>query len=97
MERLTLTYTSAERMIEDLRSWGRNLHRERARRTWSRQERHRWLNRIEAGMPRQTDGQLYLTFELIYGHAIKPAPRAKLAESTTVSLSDMRTLLRQSR
>ena len=97
MERLTLTYPSAERMIEDLRSWGRNLHRERARRTWSRQERQRWLDRLEAGMPRQTDGQLFLTFELIYGHAIKPAPRVKLAESTAVSLSDMRTLLRQSR
>ncbi|MNT17995.1 hypothetical protein D3C72_1531770 [compost metagenome] len=40
-------------------------------------------------------GQLALTFEIIYGHAFKPAPRVRVSSSSAVSLQDMRALLRQ--
>jgi malonyl-CoA O-methyltransferase len=96
MERLTLTYASAERMMQDLRDWGRNLHRQRGQRTVTRRQYHQWLDRLEAGMPRNAAGELYLTFELIYGHAIKPEPRVRMAGETAVSLQDMRAMLRPS-
>ncbi len=43
----------------------------------------------------QQGGQLALTFEIIYGHAFKPAPRVRVSSSSAVSLQDMRTMLRQ--
>jgi malonyl-CoA O-methyltransferase len=36
-----------------------------------------------------------LTVELVYGHAIKPEPRAKVAPETRVSLDDMRRMVRK--
>jgi malonyl-CoA O-methyltransferase len=40
---------------------------------------------------------LALTFEIVYGHAYKPAPRLKVSESSAVSLEDMRSMLRGGR
>jgi malonyl-CoA O-methyltransferase len=34
-----------------------------------------------------------LTFEVIYGHAFKPLPRVKVADSSAVSLADMKQML----
>ena len=39
-------------------------------------------------------GQIALSFEIIYGHAFKPAPRVRLQANTSVALEDMRTMLR---
>lgn len=41
------------------------------------------------------EGQLALTFEIIYGHAFKPAPRVRVSSSSAVSLQDMRAMLRK--
>ena len=41
------------------------------------------------------EGRLKLSFEIIYGHAIKPQRRLPVAEQTTFSLDDMRAQLRQ--
>ena len=35
-------------------------------------------------------GRIALTFEIIYGHAFKPAPRVALAAESAVSLREMR-------
>jgi malonyl-CoA O-methyltransferase len=43
------------------------------------------------------DGRLAVTVEVIYGHALKPLPRAKMASQSTVTLQDMRSLLGQSK
>jgi malonyl-CoA O-methyltransferase len=43
------------------------------------------------------DGRIALTFELVYGHAFKPAPRPRLAEHTSVTLDDMRAMVRSGR
>lgn len=37
---------------------------------------------------------LYGPFEVVYGHAFKPAPRVPVAEHSAVSLQDMRAMLR---
>ncbi|MDB5882637.1 MAG: hypothetical protein JWP43_2515, partial [Ramlibacter sp.] len=38
-------------------------------------------------------GRLALTFEIVYGHALKAAPRVRMSEQSAVSLQDMRALL----
>jgi malonyl-CoA O-methyltransferase len=34
-----------------------------------------------------------LTFEIIYGHALKPSPKVRMGEHSAVSLDDMRSML----
>jgi len=98
MERLTLTFATPERLMRELAELGRNLHPQRFAamrgRHW-RESLHRTLTNRLAD-PRQ-GGQLALTFEIIYGHALKPAPRVRATEQSSVSLADMRSLLRASR
>ena len=96
MERIRLTYDSPERLLADLRELGRNLHP--ARQPTPRGKA--WRARLLAELAQQLadpveEGRLVLTFEVIYGHAFKPAPRVRLADESAVSLQDMRSLLRQ--
>jgi malonyl-CoA O-methyltransferase len=42
----------------------------------------------------QADGRLSVSFEIVYGHALKPQPRAKLAPKTEIGLAQMRHMLR---
>jgi len=37
---------------------------------------------------------LVLTVEVIYGHAVKPSPKIKVAGETVVALQDMRGMLK---
>ena len=39
------------------------------------------------------DGRLSLTFEVIYGHALKPKPRVRVSALSAVSVEDMRRML----
>lgn len=99
MERITLTYTQPERLLDDLRSLGRNLHMGRQPLTRGRGWRAQLLAAIDQHMPRApgTSGAtapLALTFEVIYGHALKAAPRRPRGEQT-VPLSDMRAMLKR--
>jgi malonyl-CoA O-methyltransferase len=43
---------------------------------------------------RGPDGRISMTFEVAYGHAFKAPPRVPMAAQTTVSLDDMRALVR---
>jgi len=95
VERLTLTYTRLQALLDDLRAWGRNLHTARSAATWSRGQHLRWMEVMQAGLPRTPDGQFSLTVELIYGYAIKPTPQPKVGLTTAVSLDDMKALLRK--
>lgn len=97
MERITLSYSSAQTLREDLRLLGRNLHASRFAGLRSRAWRERLDQAIEAELPRSPDGRLLLTLEIIYGHAFKPAPRAKGQATTAVSVDDMRAMLRSGR
>jgi malonyl-CoA O-methyltransferase len=93
MERLTLTWETPQAMLDEIRTWGGNvaLGREPGLRT------PRWRARLMDAMDvhlRRPDGRLGLTVELVYGHAIKPVPRAKVEAETRVSLQDMKRMIR---
>ena len=96
MERLTLTFATPERLLEELAGLGRNVHPGRFGSLRGRAWRQRLLAAIEAQWPRDAEGRLGLTFELIYGHALKPAPRVKAGVVSSVSLQDMRGMLKGS-
>lgn len=93
VERMVLSYTSCERLLQDLRQFGRNLSIERSHVTRGRHWRQRLIAELESGLPRTADGQMTLTFEIIYGHAHKPEPRVKVADTSTISLADMKQML----
>ena len=98
MERITLTFASAERLLQELRELGRNLHPARFAGLRGKGWRRQLLHAIDEHWPeRQADGQLALTFEIVYGHAYKPEPRVRLQASSSVSLQDMRSMLGQPR
>ena len=96
MERITLTYANADSLLDEFRALGRNLHRDRFVGLRGKQ----WLSQLKNALlllakPEQ-DGRIKLTVEVIYGHALKPLPRLKVQQQSSVSLQDMRTLLGQS-
>ena len=87
MERITLTFESPQRLLAELRQLGRNLHPQRFA---GLRGRH-WLAQLHEGL----SGRLELTFEIIYGHALKPPPRLKMTPQTILSLDEMRIALQQ--
>ena len=95
MERITLTFATPARALQELRELGANLHPQRFAglrgRGWRAQlERHMAEEMASA----RQDGQIALTFEIVYGHAFKPAPKVRMSEQSAVSLQDMRAMLR---
>lgn len=98
MERIVLTYESSQKLIQDLRDLGRNLHPNR----FPALRGKAWKAKLETALTEHLsdpneNGRLKLTFEIIYGHAIKPEPRVKLSEHSAVSLQDMRAMLQSNR
>ena len=51
----------------------------------------------ELAVAPENGGRIALTFEIIYGHAFKPAPRVALASESAVSLREMRSMLQRNR
>ncbi len=96
MERITLTWETPARLLQELRELGANLHPHRFGALRGRAFPLRLEQELAAALA-GPDGRLALTFEIIYGHAFKPAPRVRMSESSSVSLQDMRTLLRGGR
>jgi malonyl-CoA O-methyltransferase len=90
---MVLTYSTARHLVDDLRSFGRNLsiHRKPAlcTRLWHAQ----LLEGLERHMPRSPDGRLMLTLEVVYGHAYKGVPRHAVTPETRMSVSDMKDML----
>ncbi|HMS26874.1 MAG TPA: biotin synthase [Burkholderiaceae bacterium] len=96
MERIVLTYETPQKLLQDLRELGRNLHPNR----FPALRGKAWKAKLDAALMQhlsdpQEGGRLKLTFEIIYGHAIKPEPRVKLSEHSAVSLQDMRAMLQK--
>ncbi len=96
MERITLTYSSPEGLLAELRSLGRNLHIHRFAGLRGRAWKHALTQGLMSLARPEADGQLSLTFEIVYGHALKPQPRAKVAPQTEIGLDQMRHMLRSS-
>ncbi len=98
MERITLTFAAPQRLLQELRGLGRNLHPGR----FAALRGRNWRVRLEQALAQsladtRNDGQLALSFEIIYGHAFKPAPRVRVEGSSAVSLQDMREMLHAGR
>jgi len=53
------------------------------------------LNELQARLPRTPDGQLRISVEVIYGHAIKPEPKVPMQSTTRVALTDMKAMLKR--
>ncbi|NHZ97694.1 methyltransferase domain-containing protein [Massilia sp. CCM 8734] len=77
MEVITVTYDTAEALLADARALGGNPLATRARGLLGRAAWSRMLAALER--QRRPDGKLGLTFEVIYGHAFRPAPRVTAA------------------
>jgi malonyl-CoA O-methyltransferase len=97
MERITLTFETPERLLQELRELGRNFHPLRFPALRGRAWKARLLETLGARLPRQADGRLTLTFEIIYGHAMKAQPKVKVSAQSAVSVADMRAMLQGSR
>jgi malonyl-CoA O-methyltransferase len=93
-EVLRLTWASPALALTELRQLGGNadLGRHAGLRT------PRWRAELERALPRSgADNRVALEFEVVYGHAVRPPPRAKVASETAVPLADMRGMLRSRR
>ena len=92
MERITLTWADADRLLAELRELGANLHPGRfgalRGRGWQRRLKEELAARLAGA-----DGRLALTFEIVYGHALRPTPRMAMSASSSMSLDDMRRAL----
>jgi malonyl-CoA O-methyltransferase len=97
MERITLAFDTPERLLLELRELGANLHPGRFPALRGRAWKAGLLQALGEHLREGPGGQLTLTFEIVYGHALKPLPRARVGEQTSVSVNDMRTMLRGDR
>jgi malonyl-CoA O-methyltransferase len=90
MERITLTFESPQRLLAELRGLGRNLHVAR----FARLRGRGWHKQLCQALADSSPGQpLKLTFEVIYGHALKPAKRLPVQAQTSLTLDEMRQAL----
>lgn len=92
-ETVTLTWTEPLALLTELRSLGANV--DPARHAGLRTRR--WRDRLAALLQPAAAERPALSFEIVYGHAIRPQPRVPVQASTTVGLEDMRSILRRRR
>lgn len=89
VERLTVTYPSAEKMLADIRRWGAypfvSPATERAAGLGGKRWRAALCEALERA--RSADGTLALSFELVYGHAWK-AQRTTTADGHAIVRAD---------
>jgi malonyl-CoA O-methyltransferase len=88
MELIKVTYDSAASLLADVRALGGNPLATRARGLRGRAAQQRLLAALEKG--RDASGKLVLSFEVIYGHAFRPAPRATAAGESIVRFQPRR-------
>lgn len=90
-EVITLTWATAAEALTELRQLGGNADagRHAGLRT------PRWRAALEAALAQaRPDGRIAMEFEIVYGHAVRPWPRARVAAETAVPLADLRGMLR---
>lgn len=94
-ETLTLQWDSPAALLAELHSLGGNAAPDR----FGGLRTPRWRARLEHALTSLAgaDGKLGLSFEVAYGHAFKAAPRLRAGQPTTVSLADMRSMIRSGR
>lgn len=91
-ETLTLTWADPAAALAELRSLGGNAAQGR----WSGLRTPRWRCRLESALAEQArGGRVALEFEIVYGHAVRPVPRARVASETRLPLEDLRRMVRR--
>ena len=95
MERIDLSFSSPATLLAELRGLGRNLHPQRFPGLRGRA----WRAALDQGIVAAASdsdqpGRLRLSFEIIYGHAFKPAPRMAVRPQTLIPLEQMRDSVR---
>jgi malonyl-CoA O-methyltransferase len=95
-ETLTLTWPDAAAALAELRALGGNVASAR----FGGLRTPRWQQRLQAALVQATaggDGRPALRFEIVYGHAFKPAPRVRVAGETRVTVDALRAMARTGR
>ena len=94
-EHLTLTWAGPDALLGELRTLGANADPARC----AGLRTPRWRARLHAALRERAapDGRIALEFELVYGHAFNPPPRAQAGGETRVALEDMRAMVRSGR
>jgi malonyl-CoA O-methyltransferase len=92
VEVLTLTYPSAAALLREVAALGGNPRDDRPRGLPSGRQARRLLQALSATADR--DGRIALTFEVVFGHAWKAAPRPAAGAPTAVPLDALRAQLR---
>lgn len=90
-EYITLSFATPQRLLQELRELGRNLSSARSRITRSRGWLQAWHDALQTLA--QPDGQLHLTFEILYGHAVQSSQTHNQAGDTMIDLAHMRRML----
>jgi malonyl-CoA O-methyltransferase len=93
MERITLTYETPARLLKELAELGRNFHPARFAGLRGRAWRTKLEDELARHLKTGPDGRLSLTFEVIYGHALKAQPKVKVSALSSMSIQDMRSML----
>jgi len=93
MEKITLTYVNPEKLVEDLRRLGRNFHVSRFEGLRGKNWYKNFQNALLSLAQIDSEGRLALTFEVVYGHALKPQARVKITSKSEIDLDDMRQML----
>ncbi|MEN9416562.1 MAG: putative biotin synthesis protein BioC [Pseudomonadota bacterium] len=96
-EVLTLTWPDARAALAELRGLGGNVDPARMPGLRTPRWRGRLLEALSATALQRADGRVALSFELVYGHAFKVAPRVKLAPETALSATELQRMARAGR
>ncbi|HEY0847937.1 MAG TPA: methyltransferase domain-containing protein [Noviherbaspirillum sp.] len=84
METIPVTNDSIDKQLADGRAWGGNPLTTRRRGLLSRNKRTTLVNILEQS--RRADGKIPLTFEVVYGHAFRPAPKTTASGEAIIRL-----------
>ncbi|HEY6134859.1 MAG TPA: methyltransferase domain-containing protein [Rubrivivax sp.] len=96
-EWVTLTWPDAAAALAELRSLGANAAPDRSPGLRTPRWREALLAALATTAKQTTDGRIGLCFEIVYGHAFKPVPRARLTPESRVALDDFRAMTRGAR
>jgi malonyl-CoA O-methyltransferase len=90
-EQISLSWADPQAMLDELRTLGGNAAPDRAQGLRT----PRWRARLvsELATLAGADGRPRMSFEIVYGHAFKPVPRARMDARTVVPLDDLRAMV----
>lgn len=84
METITVTYDSVHKLMADVRAWGGNPLLTRRQGLLGRRDWQAVTESLERN--RRADGKIPLSFEVIYGHAFRPASRTTASGEAIIRL-----------